>query len=190
MKKLNRALKTRIPQAVLLLAVLALVTAFAGAKRHGDAFKLGGTWAGRAPGQFGDVTWIATTSADPSGRYATTTQEWITNGDFDIAALAEVGATKASLASGYTRMTGRKTGVSKATWYLAGPSDEPNFGLDEIKAIAVMTGEFHFTGPDTTEGTSHLKIYETLGDPSMVPTENMRLYLDIPDIPSVNNRIL
>jgi hypothetical protein len=193
-RRLDNCLKTRISQTVLLLALVALVAAFAKAKSDRGPFKIGGTWGGQTEG---GLSWVITYSPDPSGRNATFTEEWVTNGGFDYIALAPVGADKVSIASGSMHMTGRDSAVAETIWYLTGPAADASLGLTEIKAIAVLTGDIRFIDQDTMEGVYALRIYDTL-DPdtgerirSMVPTEAMGdPYLDMDEVVAVSKRIL
>ena len=77
-----------------------------------------------------------------------------------------------------------------------GPADDPSNGLNEIKAIARLTGEVRFIDLNTMEGVYSLRIYDTLIDPitgerdlSMVPTEAMDPYVIYDGIVAVHSRI-
>lgn len=174
-KSLSNFFKSRLTQASLLLALIATAATLAGSNQDEGSAKLGGTWVGRMPGLTGDVTWISTYSPDSSGRSATTTLEWMTVGDFKPGLFPLVGADRSSIASGVIRMTGKDTAVAEWIWYLVGPTQAKL--TDEIKAIAVMSGELHFTGASTFEGTYHMKVYYPNDDRSMVPTDTSKLVI-------------
>ena len=167
-------LRPTLTKSALLLAIVVTVAAFKAPNGNGS-YKLGGTWVGRLPGQLGDVTWITTYSPDSSGKNAKLTTEWITRGDFELLDMS-LGVERISIASGYMHMTGKDTAVMKAMWYGAGP--KPDGGLDEIKTIVVLAGDVRFTGPTTSVGTYHMKVYATAGNPSMIPTDDMMVVFD------------
>ena len=68
----------------------------------------------------------------------------------------------------------------EATWYLVGPAGETG---NEIKGIAVLTGDVRFTDPETSVGTYHLVVYATGSNPSMVPTDGMPIAFDSDSLP-------
>jgi hypothetical protein len=180
--------RSRITQACLLLAFIATVATFAVSNQNDGSAELGGTWVGRLPGSagVGDVTWIGTYSSDSSGRNATGTLEWITPGDYQPLLLRPFGVEKLSIASGVIRMTGKNTAVADWIWYLEGPTATKPVG--DIIAIAVMSGDLRFTGPNTLEGTYRMKVYLTNGKTSMAPTDDMSLIVD-QNIKAVSQRV-
>ena len=84
-----------------------------------------------------------------------------------------------SLASGSIHMNSTDTASNKLIWYMLAPgtpsATQPVAG--QVKAIAVMTGEFHFTSPDAAEGTHNLKIYFPDPHGSLLP-EDGTLFFD------------
>jgi hypothetical protein len=186
---LEKSLKTWLIPAILLLAVIASVTVSGRTSRRGASYSLGGTFAGNVPGMVGDLAWINTDFPDPSGQTSRSIGEWMANGDFELAALAPVGATRVSYYAGNSYMTGKDTFHTELRWYLIGPSgDEPY--LDEIKAIAEASQDCRFIDHDTISSVTDLRIYETNGDLSMTPTENMTLYLEMSGINAISKRVL
>jgi hypothetical protein len=167
---------SRIIKTGLLLAVTLTVAATAGWSGNDEGrVKLGGTWVGR----MGDITWTGSYAPDSSGQSAVITLQWMTlSADFQ-ALLGSVGAQTMSLASGSMNMTSKNTASDKLIWYVLAPGSasmtQPVAG--KVKAIAVMTGEFHFTSPDTAEATHNLKMYFPNAQGSLLP-EDGTLFFD------------
>ena len=170
-------LKSRVTQASLLLALIATVAAFGWPNKDEGRVKLGGTWVGR----YGDITWTGTYSPDASGQNATYALQWMTmNAQFE-ALLASVGAQTMSIACGSMSMISRDTAAGKMIWYVLAEGTPSTTApvAGEIKAIAVMTSEWHFTSPNTAEGTHNLKMYSPDAQGSMVPADDAVPFLDV-----------
>jgi hypothetical protein len=152
-----------------LCVAVATVVVVAGSDAGQGRVKLGGMWVGRN----GDITWTGTYVPDGSGQQATVTLQWITMSVEFQALLASIGAEGASIASGSISMVSPDTAVGKLTWYLYAPgkisTTQPVAG--QIKAIAVMANEWHFTSPTTALGNHNLKLYFPDPQGSMVPNE-------------------
>lgn len=175
--KATRFLKSKLLKTGLLLVLIATVTASVGwSGKNQGRVKLGGTWVGR----MGDITWTGSYAPDSSGQSVVTTLQWMTmSADFQ-ALLASVGAETMSIACGSLRMTSTDTATGKLTWYAIAPGTvsptQPVAG--QVKAIAVMTSDWHFTSPDTAEGAHNLKMYLPDAAGSMLP-EDGQLFLDL-----------
>jgi hypothetical protein len=168
-------LKSRIVQGGLLLVFIAAIAASIAASSQPEArVKLGGTWVGR----LGDITWTGSYAPDSSGQSAVITLQWMTmSADFQVL-LASVGAQTMSLSSGSLSMTSNDTASGKMIWYALAPGTvsltQPVAG--QVKAIAVMTSEWHFTSPSTAEGTHNLKMYLPNAQGSLLPEDGQMFF--------------
>jgi hypothetical protein len=172
---LTKLLRSRLVQTGGLLAVVAAVAvSIAWSDRDQGRGKLAGTWVGKN----GDITWTSTYSPDCSGQNATITLQWITvSADFEMLD-AQLGADAGSFASGYMSMIDRHTATGKMIWYEYA-SGTPSMTLPvvgQIKAIAVMENELHFTSPTTALGTHVLRLYQPDPQNPMVPNEAYRFF--------------
>jgi len=183
---LPKLFNSRLVQAGGLLAIIAAFAASMAWSRPPEAIvKLGGMWVGR----YGDITWTGTYTPDPSGLNATVTLQWMTMSAEFQALSAALGADASSIASGSVSVVSTDTATSKLIWYFlkeGTPSTiEPVAG--QIKAIAVMVGEWHFTSPTTAVGKHNLKIYLPDAQGSMVPADDTVPFLefDFDNVPHV-----
>ncbi len=176
--QISNFLKSKIIRGVLLLGLVAAVTAsIAWSDRPECRVKLGGTWVGR----YGDITWTGTYSPDASGQNAVITLQWMTvNTDFE-GLFATVGAQSMSIASGFLNMTSRNTAAGKMIWYVLAEGTPSTTApvAGQIKAIAVMTSDWHFTSPDTAQGAHNLKMYLPDAQGSMLPAKGAVPFLDV-----------
>lgn len=178
-------MKTLLPKLfnsrlVLAGGLLAIIAAFAASiawSRPAEArVKLGGTWVGR----YGDITWTGTYSPDPSGQNATVVLQWMTlSAEFE-ALWAALGADGLSVASGSMTVTSTDTATGKMIWYglKAGTPSTTQPVAGQIKAIAIMTGDWHFTSPTTAVGKHNLKVYLPDAQGSMVPADDAVPFLE------------
>jgi hypothetical protein len=175
--QVSKFLKSKIIQGVLLLVLIMAVAASIAASSQPEArVKLGGTWVGR----YGDITWIGSYAPDPGGQNAVVTLQWMTLGaDFEWL-LGSIGAQSMSTVSGYLSMTGKDTASGKLLWYVLAPgtasTTQPAAG--QVKAIAVMTSDWHFTSPDAAQGAHNLKMYAPNANGSMLPAEGAVPFLN------------
>ena len=169
--QISKFLKSKITQGGLLLTLVAAVTASIAWSDQPDCrVKLGGTWVGR----YGDITWTGTYSPDASGQNAVITLQWMTlSTDFE-GLFGLIGAQSMSIASGYISMTGKHTASGKMIWYVLAEGTPSTTApvAGQIKAIAVMTSDWHFTSPDTAQGAHNLKMYAPNANGSMLPAEH------------------
>ena len=77
-------------------------------------------------------------------------------------------------------VTSPDTATSKLIWYFLkeGTASTTQPGAGQIKAIAVMTGDWHFTSPTTAVGKHNLKIYLPDAQGSMVPADDAVPFLE------------
>jgi hypothetical protein len=180
---ITKFLKTRMIQGSLLLALIAAVAAsVAWSGKDEGRIKLGGTWVGRS----GDITWTASYAPDSSGQNAVTTLQWMTVGaDFE-GLMGSIGAETMSLVSGGMSMTSKDTAAGKLIWYFLAPgiasTTHPVAG--QVKAIAVMTSDWHFASSTTAAGTHNIKLYLPGAQGSLLPEDGVLFmeatYQDVP----------
>ena len=176
--QISKFLKSKIIRGVLLLGLVAAVAASIAASSQPEArVKLGGTWVGR----YGDITWIGSYAPDSGGQNAVITLQWMTVNTVFEGLFATVGAQSMSIASGHISMTSKDTATGKMIWYVLAegtPSTTvPVAG--QVKAIAVMTSDWHFTSPDAAQGAHNLKMYLPDAQGSMLPAEGAVPFLDV-----------
>jgi hypothetical protein len=176
--QISKFLKSKITQGGLLLTLVAAVTASIAWSDQPDCrVKLGGTWVGR----YGDITWTGTYSPDASGQNAVITLQWMTlSTDFE-GLFGSIGAQSMSIASGHISMTGKDTASGKMIWYVLAEGTPSTTApvAGQIKAIAVMTSKWHFTSPDTAQGSHTLKMYWPDAQGSMLPAQHAVPFLDV-----------
>ncbi len=178
MKSLVRhLLSSRIVQGGLVLVLATVVLAsLAWSSPPEPRVKLGGTWVGR----LGDITWIGTYAPDAAGQNAAITLQWMTlSTDFE-ALMASIGAQSMSMVSGSMSMTSSNTASGKLIWYVLAPGTASTIDpvAGQVKAIAVMTSEWHFTSPTAAEGSHTLKMYFPNALGSLLP-EDGQLFFDV-----------
>jgi hypothetical protein len=162
---ISNLLKSRITQAGLLLTLVAGVTAStAWSDRPECRVKQGGAWAG----QLGGIQWTAIHAPlSDDGKRAVQRLQWITlNADFE-GLLGAFGAQRLSEASGVMEMTGKDTAKYTLVFYAVadGTASTTAPVAGQIKAIMVMTGLWHYTGPDKAESQEVLAVYLPDGNP-------------------------
>jgi len=172
---LPKLLMCRLAQAGGLLAIIAaLAASIAWSDNPDGRVKLGGAWVGKN----GDITWTSTWSPDSSGRNATITLQWITSSaDFE-ALFGLLGADHSSIVCGSVSMVSPHTAKGNIVWYIyaEGTPSATQPATGQIKAVAVMTDESHFTSPTTAVGKHVLKLYSPDPQNPMVPNEAYRFF--------------
>lgn len=170
----HRLFSARITRGALLLALLGVVIGSLAFSPPEPRVKLGGTWVGR----LGDITWTGTYAPDASGQNAVITLQWMTVDAAFQAMLGAVGAETMSIASGHISVTTSDTASGKLIWYMLAPGTaSPTTPVaGQVKAIAVMTSDWHFTGVSAAEGTHNLKIYFPNAQGSLLPEDGTLFY--------------
>jgi hypothetical protein len=166
----------------LLAATLIVAASIAWSDHDQGRVKLGGTWAGK----LGDITWTSTWTPDSTGQNATITLQWMTlSVDFE-AMLGLLGADHMSMVSGSISMVNPDRAKGKIIWYIVaeGTASTTQPVAGQIKAVAVMTDDFHFTSSSTALGTHELKIYSADPKNPLVPNKAYiffdQTYEDVP----------
>ncbi len=138
--------------------------------------RLKGTWVG----SFEGITWTSTYAPDALGQSAVLTLQWITMNEQFEGLMGSIGAESMSIVSGSMHMVSGNRATGKLIWYLFAPgtasATAPVAG--QVKAIAVMTSDWHFTSRTTAEGTHNLKMYFPNAQGSLLP-EDGTLFLDM-----------
>ena len=126
--------------------------------------KQGGAWVGQLAG----IQWTAVHSPlDADGIKATQRLQWVTiNAEFQ-GALGALRAQHMSAGSGVSEMISKDTAKYTLVFYAVAdgnPSSTPP-QPDLVKALFVMKGLWHYTGPDTAESKETLAVYLPDGNP-------------------------
>jgi len=157
--KLVSLFRQRLARGGALLVVAGVIAASIAWSENPQArVKLGGIWVGELDG----VQWVSIHSPlDADGKTAAAKLQWLAiSAPFQYLA-ATLGTDRMSEAVGSFEMIKKDTAKYTLTWYIVAsgtPSTTAPVG-DQVKAVAVMTGMWHYTGPDTAESTETLKMY-------------------------------
>lgn len=172
-------LRSRITQAALLVAVVAAAAAsLAWSGRPEARVKLGGAWAG----QLGGIQWISIHAPlGEDGMGAVQRAQWITlNADMERL-LGALGAQRVSEASGVSELISKDTAKYTLVFYaFADGTASPTAPVaGQIKAIFVMTGLWHYTGPETAESQETIAVYLPDGNPehNVLPAPDATPYM-------------
>lgn len=165
-------------------AVALVLTQTAASKPHDHnpqaRFKLGGAWVGELDG----VQWVSTHAPlDADGKTAAGKLQWLAVSAPFQSLTAALGADHMSDAVGSFEMINKNTAKYTLTFYsiASGTASLDNPVGDQVKAINVMTGLWHYTGPDTAESTETLTVYAVL------PTAEQHLFPGPGTVPIVTN---
>jgi hypothetical protein len=125
--------------------------------------KLGGAWVG----EVGGVQWVSMHAPlDADGKTAVGKLQWLTIPAPFQQLMAAVGGDRMSEAVGAYKLINKDTAKYTMTWYIvaSGKASLTSPVSDNVKAIIVVTGAWHYTGPDTAESMETLKVYAVAGD--------------------------
>ncbi len=162
-----------------LLAVMAaLAVSMAWSRPPNACVRLGGCWVG----QLGGIQWISTHAPlDPEARTAVSRLQWVTvNAEYQ-GLLGILGAQSLSEASGTLQLISNDTAKYRYVFYAyANGTPSPTAPQPgQIKAIFVMAGTWHYTGPDSVESQETLTAYLPDGDPehNLLPASDATPFL-------------
>jgi len=155
----KKLLACRIARWSLPIAVLAVVAASLAWTGEGQKpYRLGGVWVGQLSG----IQWTSTHAPlDPEARTAISTLQWITSNEQFEYLTGALGANLSSQGSGMFKMINNDTAKYRIVFYAyaEGVASTTTPKAGEIKAIYIMDGTWHYTGPDSAESQETLALY-------------------------------
>jgi hypothetical protein len=188
---LPKLLKYRVVQAGGLLALIAAVAVPIAWSRPPEArVRLGGAWVG----QLGGIQWISIhTPLDPEAATAVGRLQWVTINAQYQGLLGALGAETLSEASGTYQLISNTTAKYNLVFYAVakGTASPTTPQAGQIKAIFVMTGTWHYTGPFSAESQETLAAYLPDGDPehNVLPGPDAEPFLSATYPPHPQHRI-